>query len=588
MISEGAAVVRSLTIGSVVLGVILVSASTLAGQDLRVAIDPPGQLIKQVPSSLEIRIVASSRDMQGQPKLTIPSVPGLTLTRTNFTRRMQHSSNRQVVSTFFVRYAIEASQVGRFTLPSIQAEWDGKVGASDPMTLSVVEPPRNDDIASLVMTVAKQSVYPGEPNRVTLRFRILESYRDSEFDIRHLPFPSGVDTKTIMPDDNAQQVRTSLGNLYFRTTTEELAGKVYIAYVMDFDVRTDRPGRVNLSGLTWPVTVYQLNQRLFATANPMSYTVKPFPSDPPPSFSGAVGRYTFRADADIPSEIRVLDPIDVMLTISGEPLDDSLVAPDLEQQPDIANAFRVMESKDPAQRSSTSKTFQVALRPQNAGEQTIPPIQFTYFDLGQEDFVTLASRPIPISVMGGNLVEGGSQTSPGSTADPREDDALQVNQTQLAPMKPVSAIKPAPKLSLAMLAAPGAGALAIVLVLLLAGLGQRKARRVEHQERQWEAQAKQRYREAGRTDDSIAALDGTLQALALLIASRTGIMIQHPTASDAERWVSEGGLPLELGENLATLTRIRDQIRYGGGDGVEWREGSHSLWKKIHALELKS
>ena len=134
---------------------------------------------------------------------------------------------------------------------------------------------------------------------------------------------------------------------------------------------------------------------------PVPVEVRPLPVGAPSGFTGAVGRFNITAEVDADTG-QVNEPVQLTVTVSGEG--------NIEALPDPAwpefTGWRVIES--PADTDSQlvagqvagSRTYEIVLVPEEAGELTIPEIGYTHFDPGQEKYVEAATAAIVISAAG--------------------------------------------------------------------------------------------------------------------------------------------------------------------------------------------
>jgi hypothetical protein len=169
-------------------------------------------------------------------------------------------------------------------------------------------------------------------------------------------------------------------------------------------------------------------------SEPVALEVKPLPPNAPPSFSGAIGNFTMTTDAK-PKSAQVGDPITVTSTISGRGNFDRVNAPVVEDEngwhkyPPSSN-FK----KDDEVGISGMKTFETVLSP-NEQKQNLPVMAFSYFDPVKEQYATLRSDPIVISVQGGEVAAAspvatppGSPRSGGTTAAKPQDILYQLTE----------------------------------------------------------------------------------------------------------------------------------------------------------------
>jgi hypothetical protein len=136
---------------------------------------------------------------------------------------------------------------------------------------------------------------------------------------------------------------------------------------------------------------------------PVKVTVKPLPVDSrPDSYNGAVGKFNMTATVD-KNSLSTDDALTLKVTISGQGNVNLLNAPKV----DIPASFDKYDPKvtDNIEKNSNplsgSRTFEYVLMPVEAGDHTIPPVQFSYFDADTKTFKTISSSAFNIHVTAG-------------------------------------------------------------------------------------------------------------------------------------------------------------------------------------------
>jgi hypothetical protein len=146
-------------------------------------------------------------------------------------------------------------------------------------------------------------------------------------------------------------------------------------------------------------------------SDPVALEVKPLPPSAPPGFSGAIGNFTMTTDAK-PKSVQVGDPITVTSTISGRGNFDRVGAPVIDDERGWhkyppSSKF----AKDDEVGISGTKTFETVLSP-NEKKQSLPVMEFAYFDPVKEQYATLRSDSIAINVEGGTVAAASPVTVP--------------------------------------------------------------------------------------------------------------------------------------------------------------------------------
>jgi hypothetical protein len=138
-------------------------------------------------------------------------------------------------------------------------------------------------------------------------------------------------------------------------------------------------------------------ETVFIAHEPVALEVLPVPAaNRPPTYTHAVG--TFAVDAAVsPTRVKVGDPMDVTLTVTGTGLLDRVEPPDFAQQPGLADLFQVGEG-DPPRTTDEGRVFSFLFRPKKAGITEIPALELASFDPVAERFVTAHTAPLRVTV----------------------------------------------------------------------------------------------------------------------------------------------------------------------------------------------
>ena len=132
---------------------------------------------------------------------------------------------------------------------------------------------------------------------------------------------------------------------------------------------------------------------------PVAVDVRPLPPGAPARFTGAVGRFDISAEVDAATG-RVNEPVQLTVRVSGEGNIEALPDP---AWPEFAG-WRVIEppadaaSQVVAGRLTGSRTYEIVLVPEEAGELTIPEILYAHFDPDLDEYVRRATAPIVMSI----------------------------------------------------------------------------------------------------------------------------------------------------------------------------------------------
>ncbi|PYK64602.1 MAG: hypothetical protein DME50_12575 [Verrucomicrobia bacterium] len=148
-----------------------------------------------------------------------------------------------------------------------------------------------------------------------------------------------------------------------------------------------------------PFSQFGERREVEISSEPVALDVKPLPQNAPLSFSGAIGNFTMTTDAK-PKSVQVGDPITVTSTNSGRGNFDRVNAPVIEDDHGWHKYPPSSKFKqDDEVGISGEKTFETVFSP-NEKKQTLPVLAFSYFDPVKEQYVTLRSEPVAITVQG--------------------------------------------------------------------------------------------------------------------------------------------------------------------------------------------
>ena len=134
-------------------------------------------------------------------------------------------------------------------------------------------------------------------------------------------------------------------------------------------------------------------RRLDLRSDPLTLTVLPLPEEGRPvNFSGAVGTFTLDVTA-APTELNAGDPITIRMRISGDGNLVDAVPPTFVD----TTGFRTYEPLA-GKTNGATKSFEQVLIPQDMSLQSIPSVQFSYFDPQARRYRTVESQPIALVV----------------------------------------------------------------------------------------------------------------------------------------------------------------------------------------------
>ncbi|HKN47524.1 MAG TPA: BatD family protein [Candidatus Polarisedimenticolia bacterium] len=143
---------------------------------------------------------------------------------------------------------------------------------------------------------------------------------------------------------------------------------------------------------------------------PLTIDALPLPPGPkPPAFSGAVGSFSLSVTADR-SATKVNDALGIKVRISGEGNLDAVTTAPLQELSDFKQYAPKVSSSTSLQgeRLREEKIWDYVLIPLAPGVQTVPAVNFTFFDPRLKEYRSVSSAPITIQVARGEERAGSS------------------------------------------------------------------------------------------------------------------------------------------------------------------------------------
>jgi hypothetical protein len=142
---------------------------------------------------------------------------------------------------------------------------------------------------------------------------------------------------------------------------------------------------------------------LFRRTTPMTLKALPLPeAGRPASFQGAVGRFALKVQTDR-SQAQVNDAVGLTVKVEGDGNLKAIGEPLLPDLPDYKRFDPKVEEEEKAagDRIQGTRTWSYVLVPLAAGDKTIPPVRFAYFDPTAKAYHELAGPPLEVKVTRG-------------------------------------------------------------------------------------------------------------------------------------------------------------------------------------------
>ncbi|HXV76674.1 MAG TPA: BatD family protein, partial [Candidatus Polarisedimenticolaceae bacterium] len=329
----------------VVLGLYLSAAPAWAQQPFTVetVVEPDSGLSDTAPFHIVLHITGQQPPGIVQPE-PFPLIDGLSVVNGPNTNRRFFWRDGEASATYQLSYVVIAERPGRYTVPSLGVEIDGRDYRTEPLTFEVGrgrdgsrgvspsgtigQPRQQADPVFFEIKLGEDEVWVGQP--VPLSVTLYSAYRVTGVVFGETPG---------FPDFWVEQVEVDADAERFQTRID---GRLYTGYPVDRRMLIPlAPGAFTIEPYVGQVQVRQSGagdrfdffsfgrtHTVVRKTPELEVHVKPLPPGQPAGFSGAVGRFTIdvRADRD---RARVNDAVALRATVEGEGSLQSVAPPTL-------------------------------------------------------------------------------------------------------------------------------------------------------------------------------------------------------------------------------------------------------------------
>ena len=317
---------------------------------------------------------------------------------------------------------------GTFTIPAATITADGKQMTSKELTVKVLPPDQHgaqakqsrgtttssstgqisDDDLFIVATVNKKKVY--EQEAILLTYKIYTTV--------NLTNVSGK-----MPDlkgFHTQEMEMPKGNREFEL--EHYNGRNYRTIVWSqYVLFPQQSGQLEIPSITFEGTVAQrvqsydpfeaffnggssyVNVQKSIRTPKITIDVRPLPSGKPASYYGGVGSFSISSSVST-TELKENEAVTLKLVISGTGNMKLIKTPEVKfpadfevYDPKVDNKFTLKASG-----LSGNKVVEYLAIPRHGGNYTIPPVEFSYFDVKSGAYKTLTTPEYSLNVAKGS------------------------------------------------------------------------------------------------------------------------------------------------------------------------------------------
>ncbi len=340
-------------------------------------------------------------------------------TSTSFSQRTVNGKTTSERSISYT-YILMAKDIGTFTIPPAMIQVDGSEYKSNSLTVEVLPPDeasaqdpssgaaekrRGEERSTTASpTVSAKDAFiraivskgsPYEQEGFTVTFRLYTTLNIVNFGKIRFPEFEGFMVEEIeLPMNQQLQMERYEGRNYYTADLRKTllfpqrSGQITIpsgSIEMVFSVPSGR--RVSTFFGSQEVMVDVKKEMV---TNPVAIKVKPLPANRPASYANAVGMFAMKPSIST-THTRANEAITLRLELSGTGnlkliRDPEVRFPDNFEtyDPTVNNSFNVMTNG-----LNGIRTIEYMAIPRYEGNYTIPPVEFTYFDLSSNSYKTL-------------------------------------------------------------------------------------------------------------------------------------------------------------------------------------------------------
>ena len=397
-------------------------AATAAAQEGTIELRVDTRVL-EVGEAVNVQLVCTNTGRPDTPKALVPEGLELALAySTPSSRSRVNVINNQMSQWTEYTYPMRLTAVkpGTYMLGPVTVEADGKEYSTEPVRIivkdvEVTSEARGDQYIFTELDVEPRSLYVTESYTAALTIGIRKveiGGRIYEMNLLRDVLDTRGSQLSIFADGRAGSSERQLADSSGRRHTYEV-------FRVSKTIRTEEVGQVRIGPIflraNYPTALQRgwfgrreiaRARKETARAEAIIVDVKAPPEEGRPAdFTGAVGRYHLEVTAK-PTRVEQGKPVTLTVAISGNPI-EGIAGPDLSKYAELASRFDYAKDELVGDIEHGKKAFRRAVFPKREGEQTIPPISWSYFDPRTERYVTLTSAPTAIIV---DPPTGGSKT----------------------------------------------------------------------------------------------------------------------------------------------------------------------------------
>jgi tetratricopeptide (TPR) repeat protein len=258
------------------------------------------------------------------------------------------------------------------------------------------------------LSLSRSEVVMGEP--ITASLKLYQRVNIAGFENAKFPSFNGFWSQETYSPTNIEFKRESFDDKIYNTAVlrsyvliPQQSGTITIdpaELVCLVNIRVNTPSSNSIFDSFFQDEYRTIRKRVTTPA--VRVKVNPLPSGQPASFGGGVGSFGISARLSS-DELKTHDAGSLVITVSGRGNVSLLEEPKVSFPPDFeVYDTKTTENTDKSNGgTSGSKSFEFPFIPRSAGDFTIEPVEYSYYDVSSGKYVTLRTQPLRIKVAKG-------------------------------------------------------------------------------------------------------------------------------------------------------------------------------------------
>ena len=398
---------------------LLMIAVVVTASDVTFKVNAPNTVAAGQQFRVEYVVNDDGRDFRAEEFVGLDVLMGPSTSSSMSTQIINGRTSSQTSKTF--TFIVSAPAEGSFKIPGATVKVDGRQYTTSPRTIKVLPQGETagtngggsnaavglgkDDIL-VRLILSKSNVYEGEGITATVKLMTL----NSQIQVPNTSLPSfeGFAVQEVkLPENKSLELENYNGKNYYA---------VNVAQWVLFPQRT---GEIKIDPVTFDLLVsvrserrmrsifddffegyQQVNRRV--KSSPVTVKVKALPAGKPSNFSGGVGQYDVKSSISA-TEIDANEALTYKIDLTGTGNIKFAKDPAV----DFPEGFEVYDPQTDVNINASSagvkgeKTIEYTIIPRVSGDFEIPAVQFSYFDVKTNKYITDSTESYTVKVARG-------------------------------------------------------------------------------------------------------------------------------------------------------------------------------------------